>query len=483
MARTAILRYASPMKRSVRTFLFLLFVFFFLVTAPIIIAYSQGYRVDWTNKALVQTGALSLEPRPAPVELLLDDTFEKRSNFVFQNIFAGNLIPRTYHVTIRKEGYYPWRKNLSVAPRLVTEAKNIVLFPLSPPIRELAFHVTTFFLSPTLQSLAVVRAPDEQQVDIIPREEAGAISALRISRDFPDFRITHIKWNKNATRLLLALESKNSKKETRWTLLDMRTNNPRIVDLPAIPSAQVTQPRWNPQNPSEILFIARNTRSKDTSSPLFFYNTDTEKLSPSLAHDVLFYTIQGNKILYISSQLLSLNSFDRASGEIQQLSYYPLLHIEKDSAATFLDLAQPAIRANGAVYIFDSKTKIFQKIADNITGVRTSSDARKLLILKKNSLHVYWLQDTHTQPFRNTGEQEEVWFGASPLVDAVWVGKNDEHLIFANGDSIYVTELDRRDTRNTQKLVAKSATKIHYEESEKILYLLSDNTLLALSLK
>ena len=467
------------MKRSVRTLLFFIFVFLFLVTVPIIIAYSQGYRVDRANRTLVQTGALALEPRPAPVEILLDGVMTKRSNFVFQNIFIGDLIPRAYQIQVRKEGYHSWQKSLLVAPKLVTEVKNILLFPASLTAQEVAADVGTFFLSPTHRGVAVIRESNNQQIDIIPQGTDGTTSILRISQDFSGFRITRTEWSKDATRLLLLIESGQIKK---WLLVDMRKVSPSILDLSLLLNAQVAHPSWSPDNSSEIFFVSRNTRTPNSSS-LFSYNIEKEELSQPLADDILFYTVRENRVLYISSRLLSLNSIDLASGEIQQVSYNPLFGIERDPTAIFLNLPRIAVHANSAVYLFDSDTSYFQKIADKVDEATLSPDKKKLLLRNKNTLRIYWLADVRIQPFRDKGDSEEIWRGTSPIHDAVWVGENSAHVVFAGDAGIQVVELDGRDKRNIHTLLELPSSQLVYVQKDDTLYFLSENTLYLLQIK
>jgi len=48
------------MTKKTRTILFLIFLFLFLLIAPSAIFYSQGYRLDFENKKLTQSGGFFL---------------------------------------------------------------------------------------------------------------------------------------------------------------------------------------------------------------------------------------------------------------------------------------------------------------------------------------------------------------------------------------------------------------------------------------
>ncbi len=112
------------MTRTFRRIIFYSLVFLFVVVTPPTILYATGYSFDWTNKQLTQTGGLYLKSAPDQAVIFIDDKKQKTTPRLI-----SHLKPKTYAVAITKDGFYPWRKNLEVAASLVTEARNIILFP------------------------------------------------------------------------------------------------------------------------------------------------------------------------------------------------------------------------------------------------------------------------------------------------------------------------------------------------------------------
>ncbi len=102
-------------------------ILFFLILAPAVILYSLGYSYDWQKKALVKTGAFYFESEPSGAQIFIND-----KNYGKTNKFTKRLLPKDYKVSIRKDGFFPWEKQLKIESQIVTEARNISLIPENP---------------------------------------------------------------------------------------------------------------------------------------------------------------------------------------------------------------------------------------------------------------------------------------------------------------------------------------------------------------
>lgn len=119
------------MTRKTRTILFIICAMLFALASPALIFYSQGYRLDWANKKIVQTGAFYLKAMPRSADVYLDGRLEDKTSGLTGAVLIEDLSPKTYTVEIRKGSYHYWQKTLEVKQREVTEAKNIILFPIN----------------------------------------------------------------------------------------------------------------------------------------------------------------------------------------------------------------------------------------------------------------------------------------------------------------------------------------------------------------
>jgi len=117
------------MKQAWRKTLFFFLVFLFLILAPFLLLYSQGIRFDFEKKRFTFTGAIYLKAIPKQAKVFLNGKFVKKTDLIFGSVKIKNLIPKKYLIEIKKEGYFPWKKELEVKEKEVTEATGIVLFP------------------------------------------------------------------------------------------------------------------------------------------------------------------------------------------------------------------------------------------------------------------------------------------------------------------------------------------------------------------
>ncbi len=117
------------MTKKTRTTLFFICAFLFILAAPSVIFYSQGYRFDFATKKVVQTGGLYFKVAPRGAQVYLNGKLKDTTSFFTNSSLVENLMPKTYYVEISKDGYYSWQKTLNVKEGRVTEAKNITLMP------------------------------------------------------------------------------------------------------------------------------------------------------------------------------------------------------------------------------------------------------------------------------------------------------------------------------------------------------------------
>jgi hypothetical protein len=152
------------MKPWQRKFLFLFFLFLFLIFGPILIFYSLGYRVDFEKKKITKTGGIFIKALPKEVEILIDGKLKKKTDPFFGSALIENLLPKKYKVKVKKEGYFPWEKELEVEEEKVTEAKNLILFPKNLSFYQILNGVDQFWILPNGNELVLKEKEGEKWV-------------------------------------------------------------------------------------------------------------------------------------------------------------------------------------------------------------------------------------------------------------------------------------------------------------------------------
>lgn len=100
----------------------------FIVIIPILIFFSMGYRLN-SQFRLVKTGGIYLVNNESDVTVKLDGENVERAGMFGNNILIRNLIPKAYSMRVEKEGFRPWKKNVTVK-----EEKVEVCYPLLIPL-------------------------------------------------------------------------------------------------------------------------------------------------------------------------------------------------------------------------------------------------------------------------------------------------------------------------------------------------------------
>lgn len=127
------------MTQKFRAAIFWLLVVAFLFVVPLLLGYTLGYSYDWANKKIVQTGLFYFKSSPKNTLIFINEKYRGKTPKLIKH-----LLPRNYFVTLRKNGFHPWQKELSVKSGLATEVRHILLVRQNPPLEFIRANVTNF---------------------------------------------------------------------------------------------------------------------------------------------------------------------------------------------------------------------------------------------------------------------------------------------------------------------------------------------------
>lgn len=160
------------MTRRTRRFIFYGFVAIFIIITPPTILYAVGYTYNWQKQTLVQAGGIYLKSTPAAASITLNG----KENGDTPRL-VSRLAPDTYGVTVSQDTYYSWQKKLEVLPQLVTEARNIRLFPKKIEPELMATNSTS-----TLADF--LKTDQEKQNDKLASQTASSTAGWILKNDF-----------------------------------------------------------------------------------------------------------------------------------------------------------------------------------------------------------------------------------------------------------------------------------------------------------
>lgn len=181
----AIIRYVA--------FYFSLALYFVLL--PIVLSYSLGYHIDFHKFIIYKTGIISLTSAPSGASIYINGKLYKDAT----PVRIEELKPGTYSVEVKREGFYPWQKDLAVIPNMVTRAENIILFPLLQDMPKLSILDTVDFFIPESRSQIY-----QMTKSGLYRSNIDGTSIKKISSycEWPD-RITNKKLSPDGKKILL----------------------------------------------------------------------------------------------------------------------------------------------------------------------------------------------------------------------------------------------------------------------------------------
>lgn len=113
-----------------RFFLYLLFLGAFLITAPALVFYTAGYRLNVKTGRLLETGVLSVESLPKGASVLVNEKNTKKQT----PLILDNLQENTYTVRLMRPGFFPWEKSVHIIPRRTQFISTAHLFSNQPPV-------------------------------------------------------------------------------------------------------------------------------------------------------------------------------------------------------------------------------------------------------------------------------------------------------------------------------------------------------------
>ena len=97
----------APMTRT-RLLIFFLTIFIVATVGYLITLYARGYRFDPTTFRFAPNGLLVIKSNPDGAQIYINGELKTATNATI------SLPPDTYDVSVRKDGYMPWQKRLTI---------------------------------------------------------------------------------------------------------------------------------------------------------------------------------------------------------------------------------------------------------------------------------------------------------------------------------------------------------------------------------
>jgi hypothetical protein len=381
---------AKLIKRQFVLSSFLLFVLVSVTTG--VVLYANGYRfsVSSDKAAISKTGILNASSVPKGAQVYIDGHLTSATDN------AINLTPGKYEVTIAKDGYNPWKKDVQIQEQLVSEA-DAVLFPSAPSLQSIS---SIGVLSPTLDpsgTKLAFRVASQSAVkngiyvlDMSTRSFPVLIAqsaSTQIVTDATDlFSTASLSWSPDGTQILARIPSRVASNAATTYLLDATTLNAAPRDVTATLSSITSD--WQ-------------TKLADKKAArLASFNPNVRKMIMENMH-IIAFSPDDTKILYEASMSATL----------------PVIITPRRIGNNLLYETRDLKK--GGIYVFDLREDINTKVMD--TGVAPAcmdnqSNCAYPLTWMPDSSHLLLVHDKKISIMEDDGSNQTLIY-AGPFVE------------------------------------------------------------------
>ncbi len=420
-----------------RRLIYLTFIFLFVLIAPILILYANGYRFDWNQKTLYKTGLLVLEYLPKDATLMIDGAAKATKS----PARIGGLAPRNYALRIEKEGYFSWEKRLWIPEYTTTFVRHVNLFKQSLPIHMDAM-LTQFAPHPEQALVAVAHvAADGTHVERVTPRGTTTIPGLPIFTE-----VSTLTWSRHG-QWLLVIGKSGGQTITRIVPLE---EGSKIIALESLVSMPITQLTWDATDDNLIAGYGKIGRGV----LLVTINVDEKEVEQSIvpeqSYDLAFILDEERVIILTPNQNGETTAIFRAripsDKTIEQRVTIPSapsdlrVTAEQEHLITLLD-----IRTKRA-YLIEREPRTTPPVIEtfsNVLGTTWSPNGRRLVYWNDQEVFLWDLE-------RNT--KERIARVEEPIESVFWHPSN-EYIFMKTKKTVDILEIDGRDHRNLVELV------------------------------
>lgn len=421
------------MSRILRRRLFFLLVGVFLILGSTVAFYANGFRFDPRTFAFTKVGAVYVRSFPSGAHILLDGKPVKTSRSIFESgVLIDNLFPKSYVLTLSRQGYRPWQKHVAVKPSLVTEVKYAVLLPATPEV----------FVKTAVRDFWLINGEpllERAYGDLVWRDKK--LAGTRV-----------IGWSNDFKHLLTA-----DRGAYFWNDLEKGAASPLgysgdIVMDPHSNLAIVL-------SPTSIISVNPHGGAART-----IVRAGQKEVISSVAPSR--FLIAWTKFSHASGTS-QLELYDKFSHTIRTLPEYIPGRTEK---LTWSDNRIGILEENGELYVYEAGSDTLAHLGSDIKDFSWNNDGTRLAALARTSIEVFALDNDEGYARFNPPEVER----AEKLV---WY-RDDKHLFVKYPDRVAFLDLEDLGIENLATLAKTTVS--YYDRETNALYFLENGSIMTL---
>ncbi|MCR4275679.1 MAG: hypothetical protein NUV83_02930 [Candidatus Wolfebacteria bacterium] len=424
-----------------RRLLLVLFTLVFIIGGSIIVLYGLGWRLNLENFQIQKTGAIAIQTTPRGVVIKLDNKeFSDDSNIIQNHTLIPNLLPKTYTVTIEKEGFQKYRKILKLKPSLV-ETINAFL----PPNK---------FKSETL-----AKSIKGNVIIDVSTDSNKIISLNSLSGNFYLYDLKNPKTALNLGVLAANILSENT------TALEIK----KVGFLP----------------------FDSNRIIIETKNGLIILDTERRQKESLIEEKILSWNIRGSTVYFVKTKkgdknivsFLSYNLVFKTQNTLFEITSstakFPVKSVEASRSGNriaFLD-------SGGGLYLFTEKNPLPEKIAHSVKFFEFSPNNRAIAFLDTNgTINVRFIDEWDEIFRKKIGDVSRFELAKKQELEKIFWYKDSLRLLAGKSNEVSLTEIDDRPPLNLYN-IENGFDNLFYDGENNFIYILRQGQFQKVSLE
>ena len=426
------------MQIHLRRFYYSIVIVAFVIIAPILVLYATGYRYDFESGAY-KTGVLSTTTHPKRSQVYLNEKLvAKKTPAVIENLKPGE-----YQLTIKKDGFWSWQKNVNVISSQATVLENITLIKNSNPRLIDQGDLASFSQSPSKEYIAYI---DSNNLKTLKLKD-GSLDSYSL----PSNRhgTVKLKWSTDSNTLLIVAKNNYIQESSVLNISDKKIT--KITD-------QLLQ------NCRQLEFSFKNNNLIYCLADNYVWQIDlvNQKRTNFLDKKVKALISNKDEIYFISESeqvlhLYSLKPDDPAKqtrlAELPSANDFSLNN-ENQNALLIFD------NQNSRLYLMENNMAVEIPVND-VESFCWSNDRELLLVLSELELWLYNHQKKQTELVSRL---------SSPVGSGV-INYNNSLLLFGHDSKIKAVEAEDQSGRLMVSILDKKIARLFFDAGgEKLFY-------------
>lgn len=425
----------------------------FAIIAPYLIMYSQGYRLDLSQRKFIKTGGIYIKAYPQNVSVSIDGKYKNITSSFTRDLLIQNILPETHEISVKKDGYISWSKKLPVEETKVAEAKFIILFPSEEPFSTIKDNVENFSFYGQNKFLLSTTDQDIISYDIASKQETEIASKLNFADViFSEDNNTAVIKTKAGLYYLLNLKNagstqiKNISKNATDLAYSSNTNS-----LYYLAKGQIYKLSLGKSAQQPAIFVEGKYRTFSLSGS-YLYALDED----------------GYADLISLSAPSSANHIYETPLDLDSAGSYQIKTIEGD---VFI------FEKGVGVYHFNKSSNAFEKIISSSQEITFDSYYDRILFTDGNELWLYLVKNVDSPFYKTAGTVIHITRLSQKIENVEWL--NSDYFTYSLDGKIWISEIDNRDHINAFSIAGILGSKILFDGNTKKMFVLNGNTLMS----